>query len=44
MGILAVLSKRQGDEIISKDYIKISKQEYDDLIKAKEELAKLKGK
>lgn len=44
MGVLAVLSKKQGEEIVSKNYIRISKEEYEELLKAKEELAILKSK
>lgn len=42
MGVLSVLSKKQGTEEV-RDYIKISKKEYEELLKAKEELAKLRG-
>lgn len=41
-GVLAILSKKQGSEE-TLDYIKIAKKEYEELLKAKEELIKLKG-
>ena len=42
--VLMVLSKKQSDDIAAnKNYVKISKEEYEILLKAKEELARLKG-
>lgn len=42
--VLMVLSKKQSDDIsVNKNYVKISKEEYEILLKAKEELARLKG-
>lgn len=44
IGILAVLSKRQNEETNNKEYIRISKNEYEQLLKAKKELEFLRGK
>ena len=41
MCILAVFSKKQPAEIISKEYVKITKEEYEDLLAKKEQLEKL---
>ena len=45
MGVLAVLSKKQVEDsnVKGKDFVRISKAEYEELLNAKKELEKLKG-